>query len=35
MRWVDAVARSKGEEGTFSGVLSIKALDNPNEYNGA
>ena len=34
LQWVDAVARLKDEEGIFSGVLSIKALDNPNKYNG-
>ena len=32
--WVDAVARSKDEEGVSSGVLSIKTLDNLNEYDG-
>jgi len=33
--WADAVARSKDEEGVSSGVLSIKSLDNLNEYDGA
>lgn len=32
--WVDAVARSKDEEGVSSGVLTIKSLDNLNEYDG-
>jgi hypothetical protein len=32
--WVDAVARSKDEEGVSSGVLSVKSLDNMNEYDG-
>ena len=32
--WVDAVARSKDEEGVSSGVLNIKTLDNLNEYDG-
>ncbi|KAF9784478.1 hypothetical protein BJ322DRAFT_1064726 [Thelephora terrestris] len=32
--WVDAVARSRDEEGVSSGVLSVKTLDNLNEYDG-
>jgi len=33
--WVDAVVRSKDEEGVPAGVLSVKTLDNLNEYDGA
>jgi len=32
--WVDAVVRSKDEEGVSPGVLSVKTLDNLNEYDG-
>lgn len=32
--WVDAASRSKDEEGVSSGVLSVKTLDNLDEYDG-
>lgn len=32
--WVDAVVRSKDEEGVSSGVLGVKPLDNLSEYDG-
>ena len=31
---MDAAARSKDEEGLSPGVLSVKTLDNLNEYDG-
>lgn len=34
MCWVDTVVGSKNEEGIASSILSVKALDNLNEYDG-